>query len=105
MTQSISQLPILNFLAETAPFNQLGTDVQAVAAKCQLVRYRIGQPILVREKIPAYIGIIYQGQARLLGYDQRTQLPVSLHLAGSGRILGACGLVRGIPCEIAIAST
>lgn len=105
MTQSISQLPIQDFLAETAPFDQLGTDVQAVAAKCQLVRYRIGQPILVREKIPAYIGIIYQGQARLLGYDQRTQIPVSLDLAGSGRILGACGLVRGIPCEIAIAST
>lgn len=106
MTQSISQLPILNFLAETAPFDQLGTDaLQAVAAKCQLVRYRVGQPILVREKIPAYIGIIYQGQARLLGYDQRTQLPVSLELAGAGRILGACGLVRGIPCEIAIAST
>lgn len=106
MTQSISQLPIQDFLAEIAPFDQLGTDaLQAVAAKCQLVRYRIGQAILVREKIPAYIGIIYQGQARLLGYDQRTQMPVSLELAGSGRILGACGLVRGIPCEIAIAST
>jgi ATP-binding cassette subfamily B protein len=106
MTQSISQLPIQEFLAETAPFDQLGTDaLQAMGAKCQLVRYRIGQPILVREKMPAYIAIIYQGQARLLGYDQRTQMPVSLELVGPGKILGACGLVRQIPCEIAIAST
>lgn len=106
MAQGVSQLPIQDFLAEIAPFNQLGTDaLQAMTAKCQLVRYRIGQAILVREKVPAYIGIIYQGQARLLGYDQRTQMPVSLELVGQGKILGACGLVRGIPCEIAIAST
>lgn len=106
MAQSISQLPIQDFLAQTAPFDQLGTEASlALAAKCQLVRYRIGQPILVREKIPAYVAIIYQGQARLLGYDQRIQMPVSLELVGPGKILGACGLVRGIPCEIAIAST
>ncbi len=106
MAQGVSQIPIQDFLAETSPFNQLGGDaLQAMAAKCQLVRYRIGQPILVREKMPAYIAIIYQGQARLLGYDQRTEMPVSLQLAGQGKVLGACGLVRGIPCEIAIAST
>lgn len=106
MAQSISQIPIQDFLAQNAPFDQLGTNAsQAVSAKCQLVRYRIGQPILVREKMPAYVGIIYQGQARLLGYDQRTQTPVSLDLVGPGKILGACGLVRGIPCEIVIAST
>lgn len=106
MAQGISQLPIQDFLAQTAPFEQLGTDATlAVASKCQLVRYRIGQSIFVREKIPAYVAIIYQGQARLLGYDQRSQMPVSLELVGPGKILGACGLVRGIPCEIAIAST
>lgn len=106
MTQSISQLPIQDFLAQTAPFDHLGIDAsEAVVSKCRLVRYRIGQPILVREKMPAYVAIIYQGQARLLGYDQRIQMPVSLGLVGSGKTLGACGLVRGIPCEIAIAST
>lgn len=106
MNQTVSQLPIQPFLAQIAPFESLGTNaLQAVAAKCQVVRYRIGQQILVREKMPAFVRIISQGQVRLLGYDQRTQMTVSLQLAGPGEILGACSLVRGVPTEIAIAST
>ncbi|PIG90786.1 peptidase domain-containing ABC transporter [Gloeocapsopsis sp. IPPAS B-1203] len=106
MTQSIPLAPIQAFLAQTFPFDQLSTEViEAIAAKCQLMRYRVGQSILVREKMPAHIAILYQGQARLLGYDQRTRTPVSLELLGSGSILGATSFVRGIPCETAIAST
>ncbi|NMG07565.1 peptidase domain-containing ABC transporter [Brasilonema sp. UFV-L1] len=106
MNQTVSQLPIQPFLAQITPFESLGTNtLQAVAAKCQVMRYRIGQQILVREKMPAFVSIISQGQVRLLGYDQRTQMTVSLQLVGPGEILGACSLVRGVPTEIAIAST
>jgi ATP-binding cassette subfamily B protein len=106
MTATVSQPLIHTFLAEVAPLNQLETEtLKAVAAKCKLVRYRIGQPLFVREIMPTHVAIIYEGQVRLLGYDQRTQTPVSLQIVGAGEILGWVGLVRGLSCEIAIAST
>lgn len=106
MTQSISLAPIQAFLAQTPPFDQLATTaIEAILEKCQLMRYRIGQSILVRERMTAQVAIIYQGQARLLGYDQRTHSPVSLELLSPGKILGVASLIRGIPCETAIAST
>ncbi|MBD0392634.1 MAG: peptidase domain-containing ABC transporter [Microcoleus sp. C1-bin4] len=74
-------------------------------AKCQLLGYRTGQPLFEREKMPTQVAIIYQGQARLLGFDQRSQRHVSLRLVQSKEILGWAGLLRGVPCETAIAST
>lgn len=106
MTASISDLHIQTVLAKTVFFKQLPVATQQeLATKGRLVRYRIGQPLLVREKMPTQVLIIYQGKARLLGYDQRTQTPVSLQLIGSGEVLGVCSLVRGLSCETAIAST
>ncbi len=106
MTESVLTLEIQAQLAKTAGFEQLGVNaLQELAQKCQLGRYRIGQPILVREKMPALVTIIYQGQARLLGHDQQTQMSVSLQLVGPGEVLGWVGLMRGIACETAIAST
>jgi ATP-binding cassette subfamily B protein len=55
--------------------------------------------------MPTQVAIIYQGQARLLGFDQRSQRHVSLRLVQSKEILGWAGLLRGVPCETAIAST
>jgi ATP-binding cassette subfamily B protein len=106
MTASVSNLHIQPVLAKTVFFKQLPVATQQeLATKGRLVRYRIGQPLLVREKMPSQVLIIYQGKARLLGYDQRTQTPVSLQLIGSGEVLGVCSLVRGLSCETAIAST
>lgn len=103
-TSSLVSIP--DFLATITPFDELEIETRrAIAAKCELVRYRIGQSILVREKMPANLVIIYQGQARLLGYDQQKKTPVSLDLLGAGRIIGASSIIRGIPCESAIAST
>ncbi len=104
MTATISNFQAI--LTKTVFFEQLPVAaLQELASKCQLLRYRIGQPLLVREKIPTQVLIIYLGKARLLGYDQRTQTPVSLQLVEPGEVLGACGLVRGLSCETAIAST
>ncbi|PSB26729.1 type I secretion system permease/ATPase [filamentous cyanobacterium Phorm 46] len=107
MTSSaVSLSQIQDFLAQTPPFDRLSeTALTALVAKCQLLGYRTGQPLFEREKMPTQVAIIYQGQARLLGFDQRSQRHVSLRLAQSQEILGWAGLLRGVPCETAIAST
>lgn len=51
------------------------------------------------------VAIVYIGQARVLGYDQRSQTPASLQVAGPGQVLGWASLVRGEGCETAIASS
>lgn len=106
MTQAVSQAQIQGFIAQTPPFNLLNASaIQRVTAQCKLLRYRIGQPILVREKVPSQVSILYDGQVRLLGYDQRTQMPVSLKLAEPGEVLGWSSLMRQTGTETAIAST
>ena len=74
-------ISIKEILAGISPFNQLPSVVlERVATKFQFLRYRMGQAMFVRETMPAQIAIIYQGQARLLGYDPRSQAPVTLKL-------------------------
>lgn len=97
---------IQEILASIPPFNQLPSVVVArLAKKFQLLRYRMGQAILVRETMPTHIAILYQGQARLLGYDPQSQTPVTLKLLEPGEVLGWVSHIRGIACETAIAST
>ena len=106
MTTTISNFHIQSVLAKTVFFEQLPPSaLQELATKCQLLRYRIGQPLLVREKMPTQVLVIYQGTARLIGYDHRQQSPVSLGLVEPKTVLGWAGLIRNIPCETAIAST
>jgi HlyB family type I secretion system ABC transporter len=94
------------FLKAIAPFDQLSkAALSKVSQQAQLLRYRMGQTIVMREKIPATISIIFEGQARLLGYDPKSQMPVTLKLLQPGDILGWVGLIRGIGCETAIASS
>ena len=105
-TSIVSDVQVQAFLAETTPFDRLSEKaLQTVVQKSQLLSYRPGQPIFEREKIPTQIAVIYQGQARLLGYDSRINRPQSLRLLGAREIIGWAGLMRGVPCETAIAST
>src|SRR5919199_5750912 len=97
---------IQEFLAGIYPFDQLSSAAQfKLSSQGQLLRYRMGQAIVIREKMPPQISILYQGQARFLGYDPRSSAPVTLKLLQPGEIIGWVSLVRGIPCETAIAST
>jgi HlyB family type I secretion system ABC transporter len=97
---------VYEFLSQHAPFDQLpSSTLEKLTEQMQLLRYRMGQAILVRDKMPAQLTILYEGQARLLAYDPRTQKPVTLELMQPGAILGWIGLMRGVPCETAIAST
>ncbi|MGD1699635.1 peptidase domain-containing ABC transporter [Dapis sp. BLCC M229] len=106
-SSTISRAQVQEFLANKPPFNKLSENAlkNQLVGKCQLLGYRSGQPLFEREKMPNQIAIIYQGQARVLGYDQRSQRHISLQLAGPGEILGWAGLLRGMPCETALAST
>ena len=96
---------VQDFLATIPPFDQLSPNALSyVTERFQLLRYRMGQAVLVRDRLPNQICVLYQGQIRLLGYDPRTEKPVTLQLLQPGDILGWVGLVRGVPCETAIAS-
>ncbi len=106
MTTTISQAQIPDFLAQTTPFERLNQNqLSSLASKCQLLRYRPGQAVFEREKMPTQIVIIYEGKARQLAYDQRKQSLVSLRLLGSGEILGWVSLIRGVASDAIIAST
>ncbi|MEH1899524.1 MAG: peptidase domain-containing ABC transporter [Nostoc sp.] len=100
-----STTTIQEFLASIHPFNQLSiTSVERIAAKLEPLRYRMGQAILVRETLPARVAILYQGQARLLGYAPGASAPDTLQLLKPGEIIGWTSLLRSVPCETAIAS-
>jgi ATP-binding cassette subfamily B protein len=94
-----------DFLAGLPFFEQLPSQAIAeLAERLQPRRYRMGQVILMREKPSSHIFLLYEGQARSLGYDPRTQLPVTLGLLQPGAVIGWVNLIRGLPCETAIAS-
>lgn len=106
MTQTSPEIQIVDFLARVSPFDRLGDrQLQQLATSCHLLRYRVGQQILVRDKMPTQISVIYEGQVRILGYDHRSQKTVSLQVISSGDLLGDLGLIRDTACETAIAST
>lgn len=79
---------IEEFLAEVTPFNQLSSALLTkLLAQAQLLRYRMGQPILMRDAMPAHVAVLYQGQARLLGYEPSQQIPVTLQRLEPSAIL------------------
>jgi ATP-binding cassette subfamily B protein len=97
---------ISEFLASTSPFSSLSPAAREyLSSKLQPLRYRMGQAIVVRENMPAEIAILYEGQARLLGYPPKAIAPVTLQLIKPGAVLGWVSLLRGVACETAIAST
>ncbi|MEM6501969.1 MAG: ABC transporter transmembrane domain-containing protein [Cyanobacteria bacterium P01_C01_bin.89] len=106
MTQAALSQQIQSFLTKLEPFNQLSQTAQTnLLQGAEILRYRVGQPMLERKKIPAQVLILYQGQVRLLGFDARSQKPASLQLAQPGTIMGWSSLLRGVGCETALAST
>jgi HlyB family type I secretion system ABC transporter len=106
MTYTYTRETIKSFLINQTPFDQLSAAaLEKLMAKLQPLRYRMGQALLVREKLPTQVIILYEGQARLLGYDPRTNIPVTLQILEPGTVVGWASLVRGIACETVTAST
>jgi HlyB family type I secretion system ABC transporter len=93
------------FLSAIEPFDRLSErGLDALLKQGQLLRYQMGQPILVREQMPPYVALIYQGQARLIGYPPGASTPISLQRLEPGACCGWVGLVRQVACETIIAS-
>ncbi|BAY65724.1 cyclic nucleotide-regulated ABC bacteriocin/lantibiotic exporter [Calothrix brevissima NIES-22] len=106
MTPIITQTEIVEFLSVTPPFNIMGFDtVKTLADRCQLLQYRPGQWMLVKDRMPAQVMVIYQGQARVLAEERWTNSQVSLTVLEPGEFVGWLGLVRGESCEAVMAST
>jgi HlyB family type I secretion system ABC transporter len=104
MTYNIT--PPEDFLAQIEPFNQLPRKSLARLAKIsQYYRYHVGQPIALKDRLSAQINIVAEGTVRLLGFAGDQLAPVTLERLTTGSIIGAVGLIRGVPCESAIAST
>jgi HlyB family type I secretion system ABC transporter len=104
MTQTIA--PIRSFLANTAPFDQLSeTGLNQLCAATQLLRYRMGQAVIVNNALPAQVVILYQGQVRLVAHKTGSPAPETLAMLTPGAMLGWISLNRNRPCETAIAST
>jgi HlyB family type I secretion system ABC transporter len=94
------------FLSQIEPFNKLSASTQIQLAKiAQYYRYHVGQPIALRDRLPAQINIVLEGTVRLLGYPSDLDPPVTIERLETGGTIGAIGMIRGIPCESAIAST
>jgi len=94
------------FLSQIEPFNRLSTSTQLRLAKIgQYYRYHVGQPIALRDRLSAQVNIVVEGTVRLLGYPSEHTAPVTLGRLETGGTIGAIGMIRGVPCEAAIAST
>jgi HlyB family type I secretion system ABC transporter len=94
------------FLAQIEPFSQLSKQTQSQVAKiAQYYRYHVGQPIALRDRLSAQVNIVVEGTVRLLGYPSEHTSPVTLERLEAGSTIGAIGMIRGVPCESAIAST
>ena len=66
MTYTVN--PIHQYLSNVAPFEHLPTDaLQTLADKSQMLRYRMGQPILRRETMPHQSGFNSRGPGALAG--------------------------------------
>ena len=75
-------------LSGMAPFDRLpGSAIANLTQSGQLLRYRIGQPIVRPEALPQLV-LITEGQARLLGEDPPHRQTRDPAVAGGG---GAAG--------------
>lgn len=104
MTQT--PLPIQDTFESLPPFDRLPKSaLTPLLQSAQPLKYRIGQPILRREVLSQQVIVVLEGQVRMLAYDPRETQPLTLQRLGRGEMLGVLSLIRGVPCETAIAST
>jgi ATP-binding cassette subfamily B protein len=104
---SYTTLDFTAFLETVQPFDRLPAEVRrSIGQKLQPFRYSMGNVILKGDRLPSHLVILYEGQARLLGYDARINnpLPVTLNKLQPGDLFGWVSLLRGTPCETVLAS-
>ncbi|MBW4603347.1 MAG: peptidase domain-containing ABC transporter [Calothrix sp. FI2-JRJ7] len=103
---TIATSAFLEFVGKLEGFDQLPSEsLTYLSQHIRPSRYRIGQKIVEKEKMPDCVTIIYEGKVRLLAYDARTRKQTTLKLLESGSIVGEASILREIACETAIASS
>ncbi len=113
---SYTTLDFTAFLETVQPFDRLPVEVRrSLGQKLQPFRYEMGNAMLkcgrnalaTRDRLPSHLVLLYEGEARLLGYDARVNnpLPVTLAKLQPGDLFGWISLLRGTPCETVIASS
>jgi len=113
---SYTTLDFTAFLETVQPFDRLPVEVRrSLGQKLQPFRYEMGNAILkcgrnalaTRDRLPSHLVLLYEGEARLLGYDARVDnpLPVTLAKLQPGDLFGWMSLLRATPCETVIASS
>ena len=75
---------------------------QCLRSHLQWLKYQTGQALLQCDQLPHQVFFIAEGSVRLVATDPVTG-PFTLARLGPGDSLGWCGLVRGLPCETALA--
>ena len=106
MTSTSSPSSTDTWLSQQPPFDRLPPKAIAkLSQQVKWVRYRMGQPMVARDRLPGQLYILSKGQARTIGHDPDTNMPASLTSLGAGELVGWLGLVRDRPCEAVISST
>jgi len=95
-----TQSPLQTFLLSQPCVQDLPAAVQQqLLSQVQALRYRMGQPMLVANQTPDQVLLLYQGVARSLFLDPRTQKLVTIQLHQPGDVIGWLGVLRGRTCE------
>ncbi len=105
---SYTTLDFTAFLETVQPFDRLPVEVRrSLGQKLQPLRYEMGSAMLKCDRLPSHLVLLYEGEARLLGYDARVNnpLPVTLAKLQPGDLFGGISLLRATPCETVIASS
>jgi ATP-binding cassette subfamily B protein len=106
MSDSNATKIVEQFLSLVPPFSQLPkSEVSELATKLKPLRFGVGKVMIMREKMQGQVAIISEGEVRVLGYDPRTKMPMTLDKLKPGEIIGWVNLARNIACETAMAST
>ena len=93
------------WLSKQSPFDLLPPRaISQLVKQVKWVRYRMGQPMVARDRLPGQLYVLSEGQARSIGHDSSTNRAISLSSKEPGELLGWLSLVRDRPCEAVIAS-
>ena len=96
----------IGIITEIQPFNTLPEEaLNQLVERLEPIRYRLGEKLLLPNRIPTHVLIICRGQVRLLGYDICRETEVTLAKLESKSLVGASSLIREVYSETAIAST
>ncbi|WP_247216100.1 ABC transporter transmembrane domain-containing protein [Synechococcus sp. C9] len=100
-----TQSPLQTFLLSQPFVQDLPTAAQQqFLSQVQAWKYRMGQPMMAANQIADHVLFLYQGSARSLFLDPRTQRLVTIQRFQPGDVVGWLGVLRGRTCETVIAT-